>query len=415
MANLKSYSIVTAAYWGFTITDGALRMLVLLHFHSMGFTPLDLALLFLLYESMGVITNFFGGWIGARFGLRLTLFTGLLVQIISLCLLAGLPDSLTLALSVTYVMGAQALSGVAKDLTKMSSKSAIKLVIPADQQGGLFKWVSLLTGSKNALKGVGFFVGGFLLNTIGFAPSLVVMAAALAIVLIAAFMSLKSEIGKTTGKIQGKDLFSKSPSINYLSAARIFLFASRDVWFVVGVPIFLAGNLGWNFNEVGSFMALWVIGYGIVQALVPALLRQTRTSETAVNATILWGVALCVLPLLIGAGLTEAGTAILTNVFSVWDTGTWLIAGLILFGTVFAINSALHSYLIVEFSGADKVSLNIGFYYMSNAFGRLMGPFLSGLVYQYYGLTACLMVSAGMIALAVLLTLPLRQEALYDR
>ncbi|MBO6826437.1 MAG: organoarsenical effux MFS transporter ArsJ [Sneathiella sp.] len=414
MSSLKNYAIVTASYWGFTVTDGALRMLVLLHFHALGFTPLDLAFLFLLYEAMGIVTNFFGGWIGARFGLRLTLFTGLLTQIISLCLLAALPDNLTLTLSVVYVMGAQALSGVAKDLTKMSSKSAIKHVVPEGQPGGLFKWVSLLTGSKNALKGVGFFVGGFLLNAIGFEPSLLTMAAALLVILLFALLSLREEIGKATSKIRGKDLFSKSANVNYLSAARVFLFASRDVWFVVGVPVFLAGTLGWNFNEVGSFMAFWVIGYGIVQASVPSVLRNTKTSAKAIRATIIWGFILCLLPLHIAAGMTDGGAAFITENLSHLDQGSWLIGGLIIFGAVFAVNSALHSYLIVDFSGADKVSLNIGFYYMSNAFGRLAGTLLSGLVYQYYGLTACLVVSAAMIAAAVLLTLPLRQETRHE-
>jgi len=407
MADLKNYSIVTASYWGFTITDGALRMLVLLHFHALGYAPLDLAFLFLLYEAMGILTNFFGGWIGARFGLRSTLFSGLFIQIVALGMLAALPEGLTVGLSVIYVMAAQALSGIAKDLTKMSSKSAVKLVVPGEGHALLFKWVSLLTGSKNALKGFGFFVGGFLLQTIGFAEALLSMAAGLFVILGVAVIYLKSDIGRAKGKISRKDLFSKSRDINYLSAARIFLFASRDVWFVVGVPVFLSSVVGWNFNEVGRFMAAWIIGYGVVQALVPKLLRRTRSSQNAARAAKIWGMALAAATALLASGLTGTGNQLISNVLPGFDEAYWLIWGLIIFGIIFAVNSALHSFLIVAYSDSDKVSLNVGFYYMANAVGRLMGTLLSGLIYQYYGLFACLLVSSGMVVLAVLFTLPL--------
>lgn len=407
MADMKNYAVVTAAYWGFTITDGALRMLVLLHFHALGYKPLDLAFLFLLYEAMGIVTNLFGGWIGARFGLRSTLFAGLGIQIAALVMLAALPDGLAVALSVAYVMAAQALSGVAKDLTKMSSKSAVKLVVPDDSHGLLFKWIAILTGSKNALKGVGFFVGGYLLYQIGFEGALVAMAFALAMILIAAYFNLTSDLGKAKSRIHGRDLFSKSREINFLSAARVFLFASRDVWFVVGVPVFLAEVVGWDFDRIGSFMALWVIGYGIVQAFVPKLLRRTRNSESAATAAKLWGLILAATPALIGFGISDYGSQLLGQAFEGFDAATFLVRGLVLFGIVFAINSALHSYLIVAYSEEDKVSLNVGFYYMANAFGRLGGTLLSGLVYQYYGLPACLAVSSFMILLAVLLTIPL--------
>jgi len=410
MADQKNYAVVTAAYWGFTVTDGALRMLVLLHFHALGYKPLDLAFLFLLYEAMGVVTNFFGGWIGARFGLRSTLFAGLFIQIAALLMLAALPEGLALSLSVAYVMAAQALSGIAKDLTKMSSKSAVKLVVPDGSHGLLFKWVALLTGSKNALKGVGFFVGGYLLYRIGFGGALVAMASALTVILIAAILYLKSDLGKAKSKIRGKELFSKSREINFLSVARIFLFASRDVWFVVGVPLFLAEVAGWNFDEIGSFMALWVIGYGIVQAFVPKLLRRTRGSESAAMAAKLWGGVLALAPALIGFGISDYGSQILMQAFGGFDSAAFLVRGLILFGVIFAVNSALHSYLIVAYSDADKVSLNVGFYYMANAVGRLAGTLLSGLVYQYYGLVTCLLVSSVMVILAVLFTVPLASK-----
>lgn len=396
-SDLRAYAGVTAAYWAFTLTDGALRMLVLLHFHRLGFSPVDLAFLFLLYEVMGIVTNLAGGWIGARFGLRVTLFAGLAVQIVALLMLSAVDASWAMVLSVAYVMAAQALSGVAKDLTKMSSKSAVKVVVreAEDNRGLLFKWVALLTGSKNALKGVGFFLGGALLTWIGFQGALYAMAAMLAVVLALAVAGLRADLGKAKSKIAGRDLFSKRADINWLSAARVFLFASRDVWFVVGVPIFLYSQLGWSFDQVGAFMAVWVIGYGIVQAAVPKLLRSTHDAASASRAAKLWGGLLALLPAALAAGMTVAPSAPL------------LIGGLLVFGVVFAVNSAVHSYLIVAFSDADKVALNVGFYYMANAVGRLLGTLASGVVYQMAGLTATLWVSAGMVVLAVLLTLPL--------
>ena len=405
MTDMKNYAVVTASYWGFTITDGALRMLVLLHFHSLGYKPLDLAFLFLFYEVMGIVTNLLGGWIGLRYGLRVTLFLGISIQIVALSMLAALPADLTLTLSVIYVMASQALSGIAKDLTKMSSKSAVRLVVPQDSHNTLFKWVSILTGSKNALKGLGFFVGGFLLQNLGFEGSLLSMAAGLGIVLILCTRYLSSDLGKAVKKVKFTEIFSNAAEINYLSAARVFLFASRDVWFVVGVPVFLASQQGWSFNQVGGFMAVWIIGYGITQSFVPNILRNKAGVKSAASSAKLWGTILAISPVIIALGLSQAGGQWLLS----WGMQSvhWLIGGLIVFGIIFAINSALHSYLIVGYADSDTVSLKIGFYYMANAFGRLIGTLLSGLVYQYWGLQACLFVSGIMIGLAVLFTLPL--------
>ncbi|MCA1972453.1 MAG: organoarsenical effux MFS transporter ArsJ [Caenispirillum sp.] len=409
-ADLRNYAAVTAAYWAFTLTDGALRMLVLLHFHRLGFTPVELAFLFLLYEAMGIVTNFFGGWIGARFGLRLTLFSGLGVQIAALLLLSRVAPEWTMALSVAWVMTAQALSGVAKDLTKMSSKSAVKLVVREDAAGGgqslLFRWVALLTGSKNALKGVGFFLGGFLLSALGFAPALYAMAAMLAVVLGLCLATLRTELGKAKSKIKGRELFSKTREINLLSLARVFLFASRDVWFVVGVPIFLSSTLGWDFYAVGTFMAVWVIGYGMVQASVPKLLRRTTDAATGARAARVWAAVLAVIPAGIALALSP-GVLGLTGA----DTAAVLIGGLLLFGAVFAVNSAVHSWLIVAYSDADKVALNVGFYYMANAVGRLGGTLLSGVIYQLAGLPATLWASAAMLAVSFLVALALPTTA----
>ena len=402
MASMRDYGTVTAAYWAFTLTDGALRMLVLLHFHQLGYTPIDIAILFLLYEAMGIVTNFLGGWIGSRFGLRITLFSGLAVQIVALMMLSLVDPTWVAAFSVGYVMISQALSGIAKDLTKMSSKSAVKLVVSAADHGGLFKWVAVLTGSKNALKGVGFLLGGLLLQFFGFQPSLWAMAGMLVLALIVTFMMVTADLGRAKEKIARRDLFSKTREINFLSAARIFLFASRDVWFVVGVPIFLYEQLGWRFDQVGGFMAVWVVGYGIVQAIAPKLLGGNAANSAARLAKT-WALVLLLIPTLIAIGLIPNGPFQIPAGFDAFV----LVGGLLVFGVVFAINSSLHSYLIVAFSDADKVAMNVGFYYMANAVGRFGGTLLSGYLYQLHGLTGVLYASSVLISLAVFFTLPL--------
>lgn len=391
MADIRTYSLVTAAYWGFTLTDGALRMLVLLHFHVLGYSPLQLASLFVLYEIAGIVTNLAGGWLGARYGLKQTLFIGLGVQILALLMLAGLGDHWVLSLSVAYVMVAQGLSGIAKDLTKMSAKSAVKLVAPADDGGSvLYRWVAVLTGSKNALKGLGFFMGSGLLAGVGFAPALLIMAAGLSVVLMASVVLVRGNLGQAKSKPKFRDVFSKVRAINILSGARLFLFASRDAWFVVGLPIFLYEQLEWTFTQVGGFMAAWVIGYGFIQALSPGITKKIGGGHVPEGRMAL-GLAL----------LLALIPAIMAASFSVTpDLGAMVIAGLIVFGIVFALNSAVHSYLILAYSEADGVALSVGFYYMANAVGRLLGSILSGWSYQLWGLQGCLWVSAILIGLS---------------
>lgn len=404
--DLRSYSLVTAAYWGFTLTDGALRMLVLLHFHTLGYTPVHLAFLFLLYECCGVVTNVLGGWIGSRMGLRVTLFAGLALQVVALIMLSFVQPSWVQWVSVAYVMAAQALSGIAKDLTKMSSKSAVKLVVPEDggTQSVLFKWVAVLTGSKNALKGCGFLLGGVLLGWLGFVVSLWAMAAALTAILLLSVLSLTQDMGKSKEKVPFSQLFSKSREINVLSVARFFLFASRDVWFVVGLPIFLTEALGWSFSGVGAFLAAWVIGYGGVQAVAPQFLGQSGSADGAAagaRAAQVWGFGL--------AGLS-GGIAMLLHLD--WYPTLSVMLGLALFGLVFAVNSSVHSYLILAYSDADKVALNVGFYYMANAAGRLVGTLLSGSMYLLAGLPGCLWTSTVLVLAAAGLTLllPVKQD-----
>lgn len=405
--NVREYVLVTAAYWGFTITDGALRMLVLLHFHELGYSPVQIAFLFLFYEFCGILTNLFGGWIGSRTGLKVTLFAGLGIQVGALLMLSALDPAWTAVVSVAYVMASQALSGVAKDLTKMSSKSAIKLLVPEkgetpESQRLLFKFVAILTGSKNALKGVGFFLGALLLTALGFAESLWAMAGGLALILVLSLFLLKGDIGRTKEPVKFSRLFSKSREINLLSAARFFLFGSRDVWFVVGLPIFLHEVLDWSFWKVGAFMAAWVIGYGFVQAAAPTFIRRRAGGEiqSGAKAALGWGIGL----ILVTAGIATAVEIEYHIVVAV-------LGGLALFGVVFAVNSAVHSYLILAYTDSDQVALNVGFYYMANACGRLAGTLLSGLMYLTAGLSGCLWTSVGFLVAAVAITLALPRKA----
>lgn len=383
MLELKSptaqYFIVTLNYWAFTLTDGALRLLVVLFFHGLGFSPLEIAGLFLLYEFFGVVTNLLGGWLATAIGLTITMQLGLALQIIALCMLLVDNSMLTVA----YVMVAQALSGIAKDLNKMSAKTSIKSLIPDTEQNRLYRWIALLTGSKNALKGIGFFLGGWLLTTIGFQGAVGTMAALLAMVLLFSLPLLDRTTGIAKQRSKFTQLFSKSAAINRLSAARFFLFGSRDIWFVVALPLFLQTELGWSYMQVGSLLAVWIIGYGIVQTLAPKITAASGKSAFQ------WVAAICLLPALIAGGLLLG-----------WSAEILIVAGLLIFGTLFAINSSVHSYLIVSYAREDGASLDVGFYYMANAAGRLVSTLLSGLIYQYYGLAACLIGSSILLLAA---------------
>lgn len=393
--DIKQYLVVTGNYWTFTLTDGALRMLVVLHFHALSYSPLSIAMLFLFYEIFGVVTNLVGGFLGARLGLNKTMNIGLAIQIIALLMLAVPVEWLT----VVYVMIAQALSGIAKDLNKMSAKSSIKMLVAAGQEGTLFKWVAVLTGSKNALKGVGFFLGGLLLTLFSFKGAMLLMAGVLALVWCYSLYALKNDLGKAKNKPKFTDIFSKSSSINILSAARLFLFGARDVWFVVALPVFLSQAFNWDHWTIGGSLALWVIGYGIVQSMGPKLIN-FKDSVYPAKETVKWASLLA---------LVTLGIAL--SLYFDWEVKTVLIAGLMVFGVLFAINSSLHSYLIVSMADADGVSLDVGFYYMANAMGRLIGTVLSGWVFQLYGLAACLAISFIFISFAALISAKLPATA----
>ncbi|MBF0098595.1 MAG: organoarsenical effux MFS transporter ArsJ [Magnetococcales bacterium] len=390
----RVYLIITLAYWAFTLTDGAIHMLVVLHFHHLGFSPLSIAMLFLFYEIFGILTNGVGGWIAARLGLNRTMIIGGFLQVFALGMLAMDPAFLT----VNYVMTAMALSGIAKDLNKMSAKAGVKLVTPSgpDAESRLFKWAALLTGSKNSLKGAGFFLGALLLQLLAFQVTLAVLSATLLVVYLFTWWALPAEMGVTKTKAKISQIFSHHRSINLLAAARFFLFGSRDVWFVVGLPVFLQAVVGWNHVEVGSFLALWVVVYGFVQAGAPMLLKKAvPTGPTARNAAFL----LAVFPAAIALALQQG-----------YDPAQTLILGLAAFGVLFAINSSIHSYLILAYSDNNKVAMNVGFYYSANAAGRLTGTLLSGWAYQTQGLVGCLYWSCGFILAAALVSMLLPGE-----
>ena len=404
----RNYAIVTAAYWGFTLTDGALRMLVLLHFFQLGYSPFVLSFLFLLYEAAGIAANFIGGWLATRFGITRMLTVGLLTQILGFLVLSALSPDWAVALSVAWVVAAQGICGVAKDLTKTASKSAIKVAEREARaehaEGRLFKWVAWFTGSKNAMKGLGFFLGGLMLQYLGFRMSLWLMAALLAVVLAGVLVALPPMMGKSKASASARELFGKSRGVNLLAAARIFLFGARDIWFVVGVPVFLYAN-GWTFTMVGAFMAVWTILYGLVQAFAPTVIRRSTDGlSREVPAAQVWSAVLTLVPALIIATLT-ADLDVRPDAV--------LVMGLAVFGAVFAINSSVHSYLILAYAGSEKAAEDVGFYYAANAAGRFAGTLFSGILFQWGGLNACLAGSALMLAacFATTLLLPLRPAA----
>jgi predicted MFS family arabinose efflux permease len=401
---MRHYLIVTASYWGFTLTDGALRMLVLLHFYQLGFTPFTLALLFLLYEAAGIFANLAGGWLATRFGIRRMLTLGLGLQIVGLLFLSALNAEWNIAASVAWVVLAQGLAGVAKDITKTASKSAIKITA-VDGNAQLFKWVAWFTGSKNATKGIGFFLGAVLLDAIGFAPALWAMAALLAVILVACVVSLPSGLGAASSSRTAREFLAKSKGVNILAAARVFMFGARDVWFVVGLPVFLYAA-GWDFWQVGGFLAAWTIGYGGIQAVAPSFVSRSPDGlSREVPSARLWIAVLTAVPaLLVCAVVFEDALPVSTDLA--------VVVGLMIFGLPFAVNSSLHSYLILAYAGSNKAAEDVGFYYAANAAGRLLGTLLSGVLYQIGGLAACLTGSLSMLIVCALITvaLPRRVE-----
>ena len=403
----RNYLIVTASYWGFTLTDGALRMLVLFHFFRLGYTPFTLAFLFLLYEAAGIAANLAGGYFASRFGIPRMLAIGQLLQIAGLIMLSQLDPGWGAAMSVAWVVIAQGIAGVAKDVTKTASKSAIKAT-SGERSGQLFKWVAWFTGSKNAMKGLGFFLGGLLLDLVGFGPALLLLAGLLAVIFVAGLALLPRQLGRAKSSKTIRELFGKSRGVNLLAAARIFMFGARDVWFVVGLPVFLYA-FGWKFLQVGAFLAAWTVAYGGIQAIAPSLVMRSRDGlSREVPAARLWAIVLAAIPIILAVAMKSADVA---------RPDILLVVGLALFGLPFAVNSSLHSYLILAYAGSEKAAEDVGFYYAANAVGRLLGIILSGVLYQMAGIEGCLIGSAAMLILCwvITLALPTAQESLASR
>ena len=399
-AQTRNYLIVTASYWGFTLTDGALRMLVLFHFYRLGYTPFALAFMFLLYEAAGIVANVGGGYFASRYGIPRMLAVGQILQIIGLVMLSLLSEGWSAALSVAWVVVAQGIAGVAKDITKTASKSAIKAT-SVEGSGQLFKWVAWFTGSKNAMKGIGFFLGGLMLDVIGFRPALWVMAALIAAIFVAGLVLLPRQLGKAKSSKTMRELFSKARSINLLAAARIFMFGARDVWFVVGLPVYLYAH-GWWFLQVSGFLAAWTIVYGGIQAVAPSLVARSPDGlSREIPAARLWAAILAAVPIVL---------AVLMRTPDIPQPELVLVTGLALFGLPFAVNSSLHSYLILAYAGSEKAAEDVGFYYAANAAGRLLGIILSGLLYQLAGIEGCLIGSAVMLILCCAITFILPTE-----
>lgn len=437
----------------FTITDGAIRIIVLLYANQIGLSPLDIAVLFTLYELMGVVTNLFGGVFASRFGLKASMFLSLFLQLLGLVLVVlvepifgdlehlamKLPSNLTCLAStrtvieegnmgkraevIVYITFCQALSGVAKDFMKISCKTIPKLVTKkdADEESSLFKLYSIVTGLKNSFKGFGFIFGALLTNFLGFEIAVYVLVGIVVVIVPAVVWGIDKDAGKAR-EFPGFNLkiFKKPWNINVLSLARFFLFGSRDVWFEVAAPLFFRNIIGWTEFEVGLFIGGYVIVYGYFQTATAKIYKAKNkdAKKTSWRPSCLrgvppvqhiggWAVACAAEILLLGIVLhflyqeyigqecaAQYGAAI---------AGV-LIVGFYAFGVIFAVNSAIHSYFIGLFSGGDKASMDIGFYYMANAMGRLVGTILSGYVYEVtrdeFGLSICLWVSSLFMALA---------------
>lgn len=388
-ASWRHYLTVGACYWGFTLSDGALRMLVLFHFFQLGYTPFQLAFLFVFYELAGIFATLAGGWLATCYGLRTMLAAGVSLQIIGLLSLSFLQPHWMPAVSFIWVVLTQGISGIAKDLTKTASKAAIKIVgVRSNDQ--LFHWVAWFTGSKNAIKGVGYFVGGLGMAVAGFSLSLWILAGLLAGVLLASLATLPAGLGQRPASTSISEFFSKSSAVNLLAAARVFLFGARDIWFVVGIPVYLYQS-GWYFWQVGSFLAIWTIFYGGVQSVAPRLIRRSSDGLSAeIPASRLAIVFCAMVPFILGLwAMTDA-----QNADFVLLPVTGVVAGLFVFAILFALNSSLHSYLILAYAGSKKVAEDVGFYYAANAAGRLIGTILSGVCYSAGGLAGCLLASA---------------------
>jgi len=419
---LRPFVIISSSYLLFTITDGAIRMIVLLHAYNKNFSALEVAIMFSLYELAGVFTNLIAGLLGAKWGIKFTLICGLSLQLFSYGLLFGWKNNWSKIEAICYVTFAQMFAGVAKDLTKLGGKTVTKLVTPDEQETKLFKLVSLITGWKNSLKGVGYFLGSFLIS-INYELAVSVMMGFVLLAMPWAILGLDQGLGtaKTKNASWSEIFVLDNTNLNWLSLARLFLFASRDFWFEVPLPFFLrspscdglgemectndgnctrgavcsdgfcaninegggCGGLGLPKAVVGAFLGGYIILYGQVQSWTPQLvtgpLKQTPPNKLT---EILWGIVNC-LPTYMMWIVMTFGSAFKEN--DVTSMTVWLVVVIVAFAIIFAINSSVHSFLVVKYASKEKIAVSVGFYYMSNALGRLFGTLGSGFLYTYAG------------------------------
>lgn len=420
---LRPFVIISSSYLLFTITDGAIRMIVLLHAYNKSFSALEVSIMFSLYELAGVFTNLAAGLMGAKWGIKFTLIIGLSLQLLSYGLMFGWQDSWTKSEAIIYVTVAQMFAGIAKDLTKLGGKTVTKLVTPDEKETQLFKLVSFITGWKNSLKGVGYFAGAALLQ-VSYVLALSVMMALVLIAMPWAICGLDRSLGTAKKKnATWKDAFKMdNQKLNLLSAARLFLFASRDFWFEVPLPFFLrapaceglgtetcfqssdcsqgaicgssgyceninpgggCGGLGLERVVVGAILGGYIILYGQVQSLTPQLVTgPLRQSPPNKLTEVFWGLINCVPTLIMAVAMMLAPSFVNADAD---EMTIWFAVNVVAFAVIFAINSSIHSFLVVNYAAKDKVAVSVGFYYMSNACGRLMGTIGSGVLYTFIG------------------------------
>jgi MFS family permease len=413
---IKPFVVISASYLLFTVTDGGIRTIVLFNAFQRKFSAFEVSIMFVLYELAGTFTNFLAGIAGARWGLKATMLAGLFLQLGGIGMLFGWSEKFTKEQAIIFVTIAQMLSGISKDLVKLGGKAVTKLVTPDSKQGVLYKRVSMITGLKNSLKGVGYFLGGALVQWSYFGALGVMMG----IVLLAIpwpALGLESGLGRTRREnITWRSVFKKNHNIQALSAARFFLFASRDAWFDVPLPFYLRSKegFGWERAAAAALLGAWIILYGQVQSWTPQLVAKPLKQFPANKYhAALWAGINAVIPLVLGCFLQ------FSDIFRAHDVRAMmpiLLVGVFVFAIIFAINSSIHSYLAVKYSEGDKIAVDIGFYYMSNSAGRLFGTLVGGALFEFVGnytngFAACFWFSLCLTVVAAAITPALKDDA----
>jgi len=415
----------------FTITDGAIRSIILLYANKLGFNAILIAVMFSMYELAGVFTNLFGGVIATRYGLKFTLLCSLVCQVVGLGLLLTIEpifgdlETMTNKGGATaFITFCQALSGIAKDLMKLSCKSMPKLVSKPGDDDKLFVLVAWVTGLKNSFKGFGSIVGAILINFTSLVTSVCVLLGIIGLIVPAPILYMDKFLGMNKkNAVFNLKVLQKGRDVNVLSLARFFLFGARDIWYEIAAPLFLSQALLWSDWTVGLFLGGYTIVYGFFQTSVSKLFKKSSKENLSSLAKVFNG-----LPPVSQVKNWAYGTAAQLVVWScilyplyrhlintgnsdgaLWGINIVFVFGVLCFAILFAVNSAVHSYFIVRYAGKDKLAMDMGFYYMANAGGRLVGTLLSGVIYYYtekqFGLSVPLwsagatMIAAGFVAI----------------